>query len=190
MRRLALAVLAVAACDNRLEARVGKAILPQATGHEARPPGRPVVVLPGEPPATPTAGAVLAIDVNVPWAQVRAAVTASPPPGLLVGDFARIRGFHLEDPLGPGPSIRLTATPGKFCVAPPGSDLAYCTEAGDHRHISAAFVREVVAKAVAEYDLHQVVVDAAPDLLWADLVRAVDGARTCCRQPVPVALRR
>ena len=70
---------------------------------------------------------------------------------------------------------------GKFCVSPPGTEQAYCLESGDRQHISALFVRGVMEKAVAQYGIAQARVTPDPDLAWADLVRAVDGTRTCCR---------
>ena len=120
-----------------------------------------------------------------------AQVRATPAPTLVVGRYRHLRAFTLEDELDAGPAIKITATAqGKFCVGPPGTDLAYCLESADRRHISAAFVREVIGKAVAEYDLHQGRVDIDDDILWADLVRTLDGARTCCKQPFKVALCR
>ncbi len=192
MRSLALAIVVVAACDNHHEARVGPALLPQANLTAPLPPGAtPVAVMPGVAPSLPAGPAALAIDVNVPWAQVAAQVRATPAPTLVVGRYRHLRAFTLEDELDAGPAIKITATAqGKFCVGPPGTDLAYCLESADRRHISAAFVREVIGKAVAEYDLHQGRVDIDDDILWADLVRTLDGARTCCKQPFKVALRR
>lgn len=179
--------LAAAACDQRNEARVGDAILPQAMRTTAPPPGTPVAVLPGKPPAA-AAGAQLAIDVNVPWTEVKPLLAASPV--LLVGDRDRLRAFQLEDTLDPDePTLKVIATArGKFCVSPPGTDLAYCMESADKKHISAAFVREVMRKAVTEYEITQARLDVEDEILWADIVRTVDGARTCCgKTPVRIA---
>mgnify|MGYP000343644035 CR=1 FL=1 len=109
MRRLALAIVAVAACDNHHEARVGPALLPQANLTAPLPPGTtPVAIMPGAaPPAGPAA---LAIDVNVPWAQVAAAVRAAPAPTLVVGRYRHLRAFTLEDELDAGPAVKITAT--------------------------------------------------------------------------------
>lgn len=192
MRTLAVVILALGACDNRFEARVGGALLPQAFATTARPAGTTTVaILPGVAPTLPAGPLALAIDVNVPWVEVAALVRATPPPVLLVGDFDRLRAFPFEDQLDDGPALRLTATAGgKFCVRPPGAELAYCLESADRRHISAAFVREVMRKAVAEYGLTQARLDVDPAILWADLVRTIDGTRACCKVPVKVALRR
>lgn len=192
MRCLAVAILALIACDNRHEARVGPALLPQANATVAAPAGTTtVVIMPGATPTVPAGPVALAIDVNVPWTQVEALVRATPTPTLLVGYYNRTRAFPFEDALAAGPSLRLTATAGgKFCVRAPGVELAYCLESADRRHISAAFVREVMRKAVAEYGLTQARLDIDPTILWADLVRTLDGTRTCCKVPVQVALRR
>jgi hypothetical protein len=130
MRSLALAIVVVAACDNHHEARVGPALLPQANLTAPLPPGAtPVAVMPGAAPSLPAGPAALAIDVNVPWAQVAAQVRATPAPTLVVGRYRNLRAFTLEDELDAGPAIKITATAqGKFCVGPPGTDLAYCLE--------------------------------------------------------------
>lgn len=187
---LALATLALAACDNRNEARVGGAVLPQAFGTSPLPSGsRAVAVKPGAAPAAVAAGDAFAFDVNVPWSEARALIAAHPEAPLVVGDRSALRGFALQDPGAAGPAVKIVATArGKFCLSPPGTDLAYCMESSDRRHISAAFVREAMRKAVAEYGITQARVDPEEDVLWADLVRTIDGARTCCKVPVLVRL--
>jgi hypothetical protein len=182
--------LGAAACDNRNEARVGGALLPQANHTIATMPGATTVVItPGVMPTLPAGPVQLAIDVNVPWSQVRTALTTVPRPPAVVGDFNRRRGFILEDFLDDNPAVIITATAGgKFCLRPPDADLAYCMESSDRRHISAAFVREVMRKAVTEYGITQARIDADDHILWADLVRTIDGARTCCKQPVKVMI--
>lgn len=176
-------------CDNRNEARVGPAILPQAMQTVALAPGATTVaVTAGVTPTLPTTPVQLAIDVNVPWSQVRPLLAAGP--ALVVGDRDRLRGFVLEDVLDDGAAVTIIATArGKFCLSPPRTELAYCMESSDRRHISAAFVREVMRKAVDEYGITQARIDTEDELLWADLVRTIDGARTCCKVPVKVALR-
>jgi hypothetical protein len=190
MRRVVLVALLACGCDNRFEARVGGAILPQAMGTVDLPAGATtVVVTRGANPVLPSGPVQLAIDVDVPWSQVATLVRTAPRPALVVGDRDRLRGFVLEDELDNVRTLKVTANAkGKFCMSPPGADEAYCVESGDRRHISAAFVRDVLQQAVREYDLHQAWVIPTPDLAWADLVRTIDGVRTCCRQPVKVAL--
>jgi hypothetical protein len=189
MRRAVLLLVVLAACDNRNEARVGGAVLPQALSAIPLPGGATtVVVTPGAVSTVPAGAVQLAIDVNVPWSQVRPMLAAKP--ALVVGDRDKLRGFLLEDVLdGDADAVKIIATArGKFCLAPPGTDLAYCMESSDRRHISAAFVREVMRKAVDEYGITQARVDVEDGILWADVVRTIDGARTCCNVPVKVAL--
>lgn len=194
---LFLAALGLAACESNLEAKVGGAVLPQALGVIPAPAAPAVVVLPGQPAAPLPAGPVrLAIDLRTPWSEVRpllegAAATGSQPI-LLVGDRHRVRGFVLDDADDEGPAIRVVASAaGRFCLSPPDNDAQYCVESGDHRHISAAFVREALAKAVKQYGLTRVRVRAGEDVAWGDLVRTVDGSRTCCKlQDVRVSVVR
>ena len=189
-RAVLLIVLALAACDNRNEARVGGAILPQVLQTTALPAGgTPIAVLPGVAPTITTTPAQLAFAVNVPWSQVQPLLAARPI--LVVGDRDKLRRFTLEDVLDDAPAVTIVATArGKFCLSPPDTELAYCMESSDRRRISAAFVREVMRKAVDEYGITQAVVDPESEVEWADLVRTIDGARTCCKVPVKVALKR
>ena len=50
----------------------------------------------------------------------------------------------------------------------------------DEKHIHRAFVRGNVDEAARAYQLREVQVRVEPDVEWADVVRTVDGARTCC----------
>mgnify|MGYP001409386104 CR=1 FL=1 len=62
MRRLALALLALAACDNHHETRVGAAVLPQCNQTTAAPRDVPtVVVTPGTTPPMPAGPVALEI---------------------------------------------------------------------------------------------------------------------------------
>jgi len=192
----ALAAPALSGCDPHLEARVDGVLLPQALGVIDAPPGTTLVLAADRPvPALPATGPVrLAIDHATPWSRVepvlRAARSAGLDPVVLVGQRDRIHGFVVSDHLEPGYAMRLTAdATGKFCLSPPGTREQYCQQSSDRRHISATFVRGVVKRAAAEYGLDQVRVDPTPDVAWGDLVRTIDGARTCCSSPIRVAVR-
>ena len=50
----------------------------------------------------------------------------------------------------------------------------------DEQHIAKSFIREAMSPIVAQYKIHDVEVRVDPHINWADVVRAVDGARTCC----------
>jgi hypothetical protein len=199
MRRtlLFLALFAAApACDSHLDAKVGGALLPQALDVGPAGEGPTVVVLPGKPAPELAAGPVrLAIDHAVPWSELAplldAADKAGAKPTFLVGQRNRIHGFRLSDELKDEYTLRFRPTSvGKFCLSPPGTHEAYCVETGTRRHISAVYVREAVQKAVAEYGITQAWVVPDPDSRWGDIVRTIDGARTCCKEPFRVAVAR
>jgi hypothetical protein len=188
--------LAASACDSHLDAEVGGALLPQALDVVPAGTGPTVVVLPGKPaPPLPAGPVKLAIDHAVPWSELgpllAAADTAGAQPTLLVGQRDRIRGFRLSDELKDEYTLRFRATStGSFCLSPPGTREAYCVETGTRRHVSAVFVREAVQKAVAEYGIMQARVVPDADTRWGDIVRTIDGARTCCKAPFRVAVAR
>lgn len=196
-----LAVLA-AGCSQELEARVGGAVLPQANGVTAARvddrAGPLVVVTPGGAVPALAAGPVrLAIDLRVPWTEMRAVLARADEVGarpvVLVGQRAARRGFEIADPIDRERfALRLRPTgTGKFCLSPPGTREAYCVESADRRHISALYVREAVQKAVLEYRIMQAWVVPDDDARWGDIVRTMDGARTCCgKQPFAVAVAR
>jgi hypothetical protein len=198
MRRslLFLVLLAAPACDSHLDANVGGALLPQALDVVPAGEGPTVVVLPGKPAPALAAGPVrLAIDQAVPWSELApvldAADKAGAKPTLLVGQRNRIRGFRLSDELRDEYTLRFRPTSaGKFCLSPPGTREAYCVETGTRRHVSSVYVREAVQKAVAEYGIMQAWVVPDQDTRWGDIVRTIDGARTCCKEPFRVAVSR
>ena len=187
MKRIGALLVLVAACGkNPYEARVDGVVLADADG-VVMPEEAPLVKLTlaelePEIPAVPVVR--LAIGLDVSWERVQKTIIGMKEKGvrpvLLVGQRSDIRAIVLSDELT-GPSIHLTSTnDGKFCVGPPTTNEAKCVQSSDRKHISRAFVRELIRDAVQAYDLHDVDVMAAPDLEWADVVRTVDGARTCC----------
>src|SRR5690606_14912293 len=127
----------------------------------------------------------LAIGRKVPWNKVQelmAAVEArGGRPVLLVGDFHKVKVFRLEDTwTGDEPAIRVIAyVDGKACVQPPGAIEAKCVQSGDRSYIDRAFLRELVREQVKLYH-PRVEVELASTLNWADVVRTIDGSRTCC----------
>jgi hypothetical protein len=193
-----LVVLVASACDSHFDAKVGGALLPQAL--DVMPSGAgegpTVVVLPGKPAPALAAGPVrLAIDHAVPWSELApildAADKAGAKPTFLVGQRNLIRGFRLSDDLRDEYTLRFRPTSaGKFCLSPPGTREAYCVETGTRRHVSSIYVREAVQKAVAEYGITQAWVVPDQDTRWGDIVRTIDGARTCCKEPFRVAVAR
>ena len=53
-------------------------------------------------------------------------------------------------------------------------------QGADKKHVQRAFVRETIRDAVKAYGITDVDVMVTPDLQWADVVKTIDGARTCC----------
>ncbi len=128
----------------------------------------------------------LAIARDVSYGSAKALIerveAAGKMPIILVGERFRLRAIHLNDKLShPGNAIRLVATPnGQACVAPPDNPKSKCVQGVYSRHISTAFVREFVREAINGYGLDEVRVYARPSVEFADVIRAIDGARTCC----------
>jgi hypothetical protein len=182
------AALATASCGGGpKEARVDGAYLAQADGVEpAAPASTPtVVVRPAAAAALPETGAArLAVDRDVRFAQVEPLLVEArrrgQPLSILVGDRRqRIMAIALPDPPS-GPSIRVVAErSGKTCVSLPEVAEAKCV-ATLHERVDRAYTRELVREAVRAGGLRQVSIEVDPDLRWGDVIRAVDGARTCC----------
>lgn len=185
----ALLVLAACSSQNPYEAKVDEVLLADADKVIPAAPGELVKLTqdnlePTVPDVAPGGIIRIAADRVVQWHRVQAlmaAVTAKGAvPVLLVGTRNEVNAFLLEDELK-GPAIQLTPTPdGKFCVGPPDNLEARCVVNRDRAHVNRAFVREEIRGAYQEWGLTDVDVLLTPDLQWADVVRAIDGARTCC----------
>jgi hypothetical protein len=183
-----LALVATGSCKPPKQAHVDDALLAQATGVIDAEKGETVVVMPGKDVTIPNAPVVrLAVDRDVPWNNVvklmHAIESDGNRPVLLVGKRRKTRAFVLSDEgVETDKAIQATATmDGKICVSPPGVAEALCSQRLDKMHISRAGTREMVREAMKGYDLTDVELVAPPELGWADLVRAIDGARTCCK---------
>jgi hypothetical protein len=190
--RWILAVLlapTAAACENKWSAHVGDAVLAQCQNAGPARPGPTVVITSAEDAAHLTwpQGPVvrLAFDRTVPWQTVDTVMKqvrqAGKQPELLVGARSDVRGFVLEDPTDGGPALQLAADgTSKFCLRHPDLEEAYCVRGADPRQIVRGFVREATHEAIKAYSIHQVAVVLEPDIHWENVVRVIDGARTCC----------
>lgn len=203
MYRYAIVLLAVGlgllACKRAAPPKVGDAHLALAMGVEDVPAAAesaPVVeVMPGQPVTIPDAPQVrLAIDRNATWGEVKAVLDLmaqrQQEPVLLVTERHKVKTFQLEDSFE-GPALDVIAyTDGQACVRHPDISEGKCVRTRSGKYIDAAFTREIVREAVRGYGMHQVEVRLPRALSWADTVRVVDGARTCCLgDPVKVKLR-
>jgi len=187
--RWSVLVLALAACGpNPYQAKVEDILLADADDVVAVPKDSgPLVKLSLEylEPEIPDAPVFrLAIARDVSWERVQKTLEAAKAKGarpiILVGRRSDVRGFVLSDEIGEH-SIHLTSTPdGKFCVGPPTTFEAKCVQGADKKHVQRAFVRETIRDAVKAYGITEVDVMVTPDLEWADVVKTIDGARTCC----------
>lgn len=203
MHRYALMLLGTSlglmACKGPGPATVGDATLAMAMGVEKVPAearGAPLVeVLPGKPATIPDAPMVrLAIDRKARWGEVKAILDLmaqrKQTPVILVTERHNVRTLTLEDSFD-GEALDLIAyTDGKSCVRHPDIAEAKCVQTPNGKYIDAAFTREIVREAVRGYGIDKVEVDLPSRLPWADVVRVVDGARTCCLgDPVQVKIR-
>ena len=207
LRRVAAFVLAAAAVPAAgacgapsPEIAIQGAVLAEADGVVPAAEG-PTVALTGAAaggplPALPDADVVrVAIDRTVPYRDadrlIEALAAAGKTPVYLVSSHRDLRGFVVARPTADVEAIRLVATDdGKACVSPPGVAEAKCVQRPDKKHIDRAFVRELTREAHRAYHLDTVHIDADPGVEWGDIVRAIDGARTCCADtPITVGLR-
>ena len=193
------ALLLLASCKGKGHAEVDGILIPQADGVVDAADGATLAVnektidtakLPGGAKVVR-----LAIAREVPWDRVSALVervkAAGATPVLLAGDDHRVKGFQLEDEKARGIDRVISViaySDGKACVQPPGSLEAICVQSPDGRYIDRAFLREQVRKQVKTFDIQTVEVELQSGLPWADVVRTIDGARTCCYE-TKVAVR-
>jgi hypothetical protein len=196
-----VAVGSVAACGTRFEATVDGVLLAECDS-PIEPPKAPILAVRAEPTVPdeqlqfPAGQVQLAIDRAVPWARVETLMaileSRKIEPILLAGYTYRVRRFVLNDVLTGAPKFTITGDAnGKFCVQTALLPNAYCVQgrpmAG--RHIHRAFVRETVRDVVKKWDMKEAEVYVDPATHWADVVRIVDGARTCCGDNVKVLVR-
>jgi hypothetical protein len=178
----------LAACGGVKEAKVGEARLAYADGtYDAPAEGPTVVILPGQPFEMPdTTGPVrVAIDWDVTFAEVwpllQKAQAADTNIVLLVADDRQRTKAMKVAPPQHGTHIRMIVTSdGKACVNLPEVEEAKCVMTAQHR-VDRAWVRDLIREAFRASNLHRVNIEVEPALRWHDVVRAVDGARTCCK---------
>lgn len=195
---VSIAVLALAACKGgKHHAEVDGVLVPQArSGFDA--PDGPTLHIPGDDLTRLPDASVIKIAAyrKTPWVEVRDLIkrieaegkTAVP----LVGKRTSVRGFRLSDPVK-GKTIAVTVrAEGTICVNAPGMDEGLCSvdpmEA--NKHVDLAATRWFVREAVTELEIYQADLVLQGDFIWDDVVRAIDGVRTCCDvidTPVKVA---
>ena len=186
---LMAAALAAVGCGNTGEATVDGVLLAQADGAEDPPEGATLAVDDKTIDAAkiPAGAKVvrLAVGRKVMWTRVqelmRKVEAAGARPVLLTGDWNKVKAFRMEDEGAAGRAIQVIAyIDGKACVQPPGAIEAKCVQSGTKQYIERAYVRELVREQVKRFNVQQVEVELPQSLPWADVVRTVDAARTCC----------
>lgn len=128
----------------------------------------------------------LAIARDVLWSEVRELrkriLDAGKTPFLMVASDLKTGALELYEELQSEEFIDVfVSVGGKLCVSPPSTPEAKCVKSGVGVHVDRAHTRELVREAVSAWGLYDVLVEVPPDLEWADVARAVDGARTCCQ---------
>lgn len=195
---LALALtVALGACNSlrgKGDLEIDGVLIPQAAGFIEAPEGPTVTMAADQKPediALPDGERVrLAMARDVTYRDAKAMIervrAAGKEPVLLVGKRYKLKAFVLNDTLAnPRTAIRMVVTAdGKACIAPPDNPESICVEQSLSNHVSTASVREFIREAVRGYSLNDVRVFARPTVEWADVVRAIDGARTCCKDTV------
>ncbi len=186
----ALAVPLAAACESKEDAKVDGVLIPQADGVFEPPDGATLAVDDATIDAArvPAGARVvrLAIGRKVLWSQVQALLrkveAAGAQPVLLAGSWHHVKAILLEDEWPGGRALQVMAyIDGKACVQPPGAIEAKCVQSGTKQYIERAYLRELVREQVRMFDIPQVEVEIPATLPWADVVRTIDGARTCCK---------
>ena len=173
-------------CQGKRQAHVADIWVAQAEGLSDAPEGDTLAITPGlAAPALPESTIVrLAVARGVRWSEVRdlrkRILSAGKTPYLMVADERKVGAIELYDSLQGEAMNLFVSAAGKVCVAPQGSPEAKCVQSGDKTHVDRAGTRALIREAVGAYGLHDVLVDVLPDIEWADVVRSVDGARTCC----------
>lgn len=182
---LCLLIASAVSCKSNRQAEVAGIWIAQAEATTKVPKGPDVAISKDTTldPLPEDASIRLAIARDVRWSAVRdlrkRILAAGKTPFLLVAHDRNVGAIELYETLE-GEAINVyVSVGGKLCVAPPGSPEAKCVQRGDKLHVDRAFTRELVREAVNAYGLRDVLVDVPADLEWADVVRAVDGARTC-----------
>ncbi len=189
MRLLTAAVVAVAAaaCGGAKEAKVGEARLAYADGVDDVPEGWSTVeVVPGRSYLLPEQAkqVLIAVDRDAMfsdvWPLIEGARARDTELLFLVADRRqRVKVMEMSPPPAES-AIRVIVTDdGKACVNLPGVEEAKCVMTAQHR-VDRAFTRELVREAFRASELRRIRVEADAGLRWNDVVRAVDGARTCC----------
>jgi hypothetical protein len=188
---IALVLLAAAtACKGKGVAAVEGVVLAQADLATEAPSDGALLVIDKDPPGPVTVPTDKRVRVAFHWGVswkaasevIRQLESAGREVVLLVGQRSHVMAFALSQPLeAPRPiTVYATYTTGKACVQAPGAREAKCVQSADKKTLDRAGLRSTVREAVRKLGIYDVEVEVDPELPWGDVVRALDGARTCC----------
>ncbi|MCP4448651.1 MAG: hypothetical protein GY811_25435 [Myxococcales bacterium] len=187
---IALLIAFATSCKSQSQAEVAGVWIAQAESTVPLPKGKTIAMNRGSVPTDlgTEPDVKLAIARDVRWSSVRdlrkELLAKGRVPHLVVADGRKVGAFNLYDDLE-GETIKVYVSfGGKLCVEFPNSREAKCVQRRDRTHVDRAITRELVREAVKAYGLHDVLIDVPADLEWADVVRAVDGSRTCCFETI------
>ncbi len=189
-------IVLLASCKGPGHAKVGETLLAQADSAtiQVAPLGTMVVI-----PKTAVTEAQkkasfpwpadetieLALSWDIPWSQVNKMLLELEKAGknvhLVVGQNEKRAVFQLEDKFEDFRVLRLNDQgQGKACLTAPNVKEGKCVQSWEKKYIDRAGVREIVREGVKSLGIEAVQVEVWPETLWGDVVRLIDGARTCC----------
>jgi hypothetical protein len=190
-----LALLVFLAGCEPMAVRVAGVTVPDVDG--VRPaPAAPHLLIPAEgavPPPPPGASAVLVVaDVDTPWGRVRDATEGlrlrGVAPYLVVSNHRKVRALWATEAAARESILVEVMANHKSCIAPPRAAERMCVEEPNGKHVSRAAVRSLVRDAVKGYGLDRVHVVVDSQVSYADALRAIDGAATCCERRIHVSI--
>ena len=179
-----------AGCQGKGHAKVGDILIPQATGVIDAEEGATISLrADDESDAELPDNAVIRIaaDRYVPWHRVRSTVrrieAAGKKPVLLVGRRHYVKAFVVDDGgKRGGDAIEVNVlVDAKVQVGLPRVKEVLSIQGPDKRNVPVSYTRETIRGYMKDTGLHDVEVELAETLDWANVVRAIDAARTCCR---------
>ncbi len=186
---LVTAGLLAAGCKGKGHATVGDILIPQASEVIEAEDGATISLRPDDETVLelPDVEVIrIAADRYVPWYRVRDIIRrvrdAGKRPVVLVGRRHYVKAFVLDDD-GPrqGNAIEVAAfVDATVHVGLPRVKEVAVIGSPDKRNLMVSYVRETIRGVMKNSGYHNVEIELAETLSWANAVRVIDAARTCC----------
>lgn len=179
-------------CTGDYQAKINDVWIPQADSIQPLPQGENWIIdADGKAGKVPKSANVFMIAPReIPWHKIQSLreniQSLGKTPFLVVGKRKKTGVFLPSDEIAKENGVATQAisayvTPkGKFCVGPPKAIEYKCTQRSDKLHADRAGIRQLVREARKGYRLDSLNLNVDPMIGYADYIRAVDGARTCC----------